>query len=45
MAINPYCDVPLYGNEMIWAYKGQPMGHLDPHIYAVSEDAYSEMKT
>ena len=45
VAINPYCDVHLYGNEMIWAYKGQQIGQLDPHIYAISEDAYSEMKT
>ncbi|XP_063674176.1 unconventional myosin-Va-like isoform X5 [Bolinopsis microptera] len=45
VAVNPYCDVQLYGNEMIWAYKGQQIGQLDPHIYAISEDAYSEMKT
>ena len=30
---------------MIWAYKGQQIGQLDPHIYAISEDAYSEMTT
>ncbi|EDQ91224.1 uncharacterized protein MONBRDRAFT_17957 [Monosiga brevicollis MX1] len=41
VAINPYADVPLYSTEMIHAYSGRAMGELDPHIFAVAEDAFS----
>ena len=33
----------LYGTDIIAAYNGQPMGEMDPHIFAVAEDAFRKM--
>ncbi|KAJ8707039.1 hypothetical protein PYW08_011173 [Mythimna loreyi] len=44
VAINPYYDLPIYGDETIMAYRGQAMGDLDPHIFAVSEEAYTKLE-
>ncbi|XP_022250756.1 unconventional myosin-Va-like isoform X1 [Limulus polyphemus] len=44
VAINPYEDLPIYGNDTIFAYRGQAMGDLDPHIFAVSEEAFTKME-
>uniref|UniRef100_A0A4W3JX62 Myosin VC n=1 Tax=Callorhinchus milii TaxID=7868 RepID=A0A4W3JX62_CALMI len=43
VAINPYKQVPIYGDAIIHAYSGQNMGDMDPHIFAVSEEAYKQM--
>ncbi|XP_063217828.1 unconventional myosin-Va isoform X2 [Bacillus rossius redtenbacheri] len=44
VAINPYDDLPIYGADTIWAYRGQSMGDLDPHIFAVAEEAYTKLE-
>lgn len=44
VAINPYYELPIYGDETIMAYRGQAMGDLDPHIFAVSEEAYTKLE-
>ena len=44
VAINPYEELPIYGNETISMYRGKNMGELDPHIYAVSEEAFTKME-
>ena len=44
VAINPYEELPIYGNETIAMYRGKNMGELDPHIYAVSEEAFTKME-
>ena len=43
VAINPYHDLPIYDADTIQAYMGQDMGSLDPHIFAVAEEAYKNM--
>lgn len=43
MAINPYEQLPIYGEDIINAYSGQNMGDMDPHIFAVAEEAYKQM--
>lgn len=43
VAINPYQQLPLYGPDIIAAYSGQSMGDMDPHIFAVAEDAFRAM--
>ncbi|XP_038669468.1 unconventional myosin-Vc isoform X2 [Scyliorhinus canicula] len=43
VAINPYKEIPIYGDAIIRAYSGQNMGDMDPHIFAVSEEAYKQM--
>ncbi|XP_034163176.2 unconventional myosin-Va isoform X2 [Pangasianodon hypophthalmus] len=43
VAINPYETLPIYGADIINAYSGQNMGDMDPHIFAVAEEAYRQM--
>ncbi|XP_073474828.1 unconventional myosin-Va isoform X2 [Aquarana catesbeiana] len=43
VAINPYEQLPIYGADIINAYSGQNMGDMDPHIFAVAEEAYKQM--
>ncbi|XP_026210325.1 unconventional myosin-Vb isoform X1 [Anabas testudineus] len=43
VAINPYEQLHIYGEEVINAYSGQNMGDMDPHIFAVAEEAYKQM--
>ncbi|XP_017772501.1 PREDICTED: unconventional myosin-Va [Nicrophorus vespilloides] len=44
VAINPYDDLPIYDIDTIQTYRGQAMGDLDPHIFAVAEEAYTQLE-
>ena len=44
VAINPYQDLQIYGTDTISMYRGKNMGDLDPHIYAVAEEAFTKME-
>jgi len=44
VAVNPYQELHIYGQDTILAYRGHNMGDLDPHIYAVSEEAFKLME-
>ncbi|KJE94586.1 myosin-Va [Capsaspora owczarzaki ATCC 30864] len=44
VAVNPFQNMQgLYTNDMIAAYRDVPMGHLDPHLFAVAEEAFTRM--
>ncbi|XP_070817988.1 unconventional myosin-Va [Chaetodon trifascialis] len=43
VAINPYDQLPIYGEEVIDAYSGQDMDDMEPHIFSVAEEAYRTM--
>ncbi|KAM9528439.1 unconventional myosin-Vc-like [Salvelinus alpinus] len=43
VAVNPYKQLHIYGDAVIRAYSGQNMGAMDPHIFAVAEEAYKQM--
>ncbi|NXX21056.1 MYO5B protein, partial [Podargus strigoides] len=43
VAINPYKPLPIYEEEVIYAYSGCEMGDMDPHIFALAEEAYKQM--
>lgn len=43
VAINPYESLAIYEADIISAYHGQNMGDMDPHIFAVAEEAYKCM--
>ena len=43
VAINPYEQLSIYGNEIIQAYNGRDVQHLDPHIFAVAENAFQKL--
>uniref|UniRef100_A0A7N6BMB5 Unconventional myosin-VI n=1 Tax=Anabas testudineus TaxID=64144 RepID=A0A7N6BMB5_ANATE len=45
IAVNPYCDIPkLYGPDTIKSYQGKSLGTLPPHVYAIADKAYRDMK-
>lgn len=44
VAINPYQELPIYGADIIQAYRGHSMGELEPHVFAVSEEAYAKLE-
>uniref|UniRef100_A0AAY4CV72 Methyl-CpG binding domain protein 3b n=1 Tax=Denticeps clupeoides TaxID=299321 RepID=A0AAY4CV72_9TELE len=43
VAINPYEQLPIYGEEVIDAYSGQDMADMEPHVFSVAEEAYRTM--
>ncbi|WFC99334.1 Myosin type-2 heavy chain 1 [Malassezia yamatoensis] len=40
IAVNPFFSLNLYSPEIIQAYAGRRKGELEPHLFAVAEDAY-----
>ncbi|EPB77555.1 myosin head [Ancylostoma ceylanicum] len=44
IAVNPYMDIPIYTAEQIRMYKRKKIGELPPHIFAIADNAYSNMK-
>ncbi|XP_075779912.1 unconventional myosin-VI isoform X6 [Pelodiscus sinensis] len=45
IAVNPYFDIPkLYSLETIKKYQGKSLGTLPPHVYAVADKAFRDMK-
>ena len=44
VAINPYQLLPIYGDEMISAYRHNAVQDMDPHVYAVTEQACRQME-
>ena len=41
---NIFSDLQIYGNDTISMYRGKNMGDLDPHVYAVAEEAFKRME-
>ena len=44
VSLNPYNDLGLYGDSLIQAYSGKSRGELEPHLFAVAEDAFRSMQ-
>ncbi|XP_057208528.1 myosin VIa isoform X1 [Triplophysa rosa] len=45
IAVNPYYEIPkLYSPEAIKQYRGRSLGTLPPHVYAIADKAYRDMK-
>ncbi|XP_073711798.1 myosin VIa isoform X5 [Misgurnus anguillicaudatus] len=45
IAVNPYYEIPkLYSPETISQYKGRSLGTLPPHVFAIADKAYRDMK-
>lgn len=40
IAVNPFFSLNLYSPEIIQMYAGRRRGELEPHLFAVAEDAY-----
>ncbi|KAK7142086.1 hypothetical protein R3I94_011700 [Phoxinus phoxinus] len=45
IAVNPYFDIPkLYSPESIKSYQRRSLGTLPPHVYAIADKAFRDMK-
>ncbi|XP_050304042.1 myosin heavy chain 95F isoform X2 [Anthonomus grandis grandis] len=45
IAVNPYKDIPeLYSSKTIKAYHGRSLGELPPHVFAIADKAFRDMK-
>ena len=45
VAINPYRELSIYGPDTVLAYRNRNQyGSLDPHIFAVAEEAFTKME-
>ena len=45
IAINPYCEVKdLYASQTIKAYQGRSLGTMPPHVFAIADKAFRDMK-
>lgn len=44
VAINPYTELPIYDIDTIQTYRGQSLGNLDPHVFAVAEEAFTKLE-
>lgn len=45
VAINPYEILPIYTNALVKEYKDKKIGVLPPHIFAIGDNAYNNMKS
>ncbi|XP_011029402.1 PREDICTED: myosin-2-like [Populus euphratica] len=41
IAVNPFKEIPIYGNEILISYKQKAKD--SPHVYAIADAAYNEM--
>lgn len=40
IAVNPFDRVALYDPDIVQQYSGRRRGELEPHLFAIAEDAY-----
>ncbi|XP_029974857.1 myosin-7-like [Salarias fasciatus] len=43
VTVNPYKWLPVYSQDVITAYKGRRRRETPPHIYAVADNAYTDL--
>ncbi|PIA14386.1 hypothetical protein COEREDRAFT_65770 [Coemansia reversa NRRL 1564] len=43
VALNPFARVGVYSQDTLEAYAGRMRGELEPHLFAISEDAFQGM--
>jgi myosin-5 len=44
VAVNPYKELPYYGQDSVSAYHGAKLGAREPHVFAIAEAAYCDLK-
>ena len=43
VAVNPYRRYPIYTPRVVNLYRGKRRTEMPPHVFAVSDGAYSDM--
>ncbi|KAK2154842.1 hypothetical protein LSH36_256g06087 [Paralvinella palmiformis] len=44
VAVNPYQILPIYTADQIKVYQNKKIGEMPPHIFAIGDNAYTNMK-
>ena len=45
IAVNPFAPMPhIYGLHMMEQYRGLNLGELSPHVYAIADESYRQMR-
>lgn len=45
IAVNPFAAMPhLYGSHMMEQYRGVNLGEISPHVYAIADTSYRQMR-
>lgn len=45
IAVNPYFEMPdLYATQTVKKYNGKSLGTMPPHVFAIADKAYRDMK-
>lgn len=44
IAVNPYSELPIYNTDSIKRYRGKSLGVEPPHVFAIADKAYRDMK-
>lgn len=45
IAVNPFANLQhLYGPHMMDQYRGAELGELSPHVYAIADSAFRQMR-
>jgi len=44
LVVNPFQELPIYDDAHIQRYKGKSIGAEPPHIFAISDAAFRNMK-
>ena len=43
VTVNPYKWLPVYSPAVIEVYKGRRRAEMPPHIYAIADNAYTDL--
>lgn len=43
VTVNPYCPLPIYGNDYVNMYKGRNREDTKPHIFAMADEAFRNL--
>ena len=43
-SVNPYRHLSVYEREVIWAYNERRREELEPHLFAIAEEAYQSLR-
>lgn len=44
IAVNPFAKLPLYTPAMVHAYRDKDRDSMEPHVFMVAEEAWTQMK-